>query len=302
MYPFPYDRILVPYLGYDLDECGEHNFESYPFQHDVAPVDLRKRGAGHSPQELRTIAALLQQWLVFGLMRTLLGPSNITININDFLIEADQNNADSLPIDNAKSSPARENLDEDDTVRSAEGGDKIDAYHNGDASYDGDSALLDGEGAAQSRCHDFEEPLPDHRSLLVDTGYIIRYLVYLRAKEYFIDDAARQASLRDQHVSIFDTAEAALQELILWRTESYPVEDFAVADPPLVDSVILSIILSTEYLYETFMGIFSSLDGTARRHLDCPLDNALRQRLSMSGWCPGEVRVLTYQQLPTRYG
>lgn len=270
-YPCPSDMLRVPYLGYDVEECNEINFTTYPAQQHVVPTELRKRGSCYSRHELNTIAGFLQQWLVCGLMRTLFAPSHITVDINDFVFSPshDQRHYSFQNTGNPRSSSIEE-------VRDEEAND---------------------EEATQSHAHASEHISFARYPFFIDTTgeVLMRYLIYMQAKEFFLDDVDRKRDVWVKHISVFNNAQAALQELVLWRREFYPVVDCQTVDSPLLDTVILSAILLLESLYATFEHSFPLVEGRTHLLFDLPLDNALQRRLLDAHWCPGEVRV----HLPT---
>ncbi|KAJ9602659.1 hypothetical protein H2200_012853 [Cladophialophora chaetospira] len=175
-------------------------------------------------------------WLFFGPLRTVLSPSGIDINIDDFVI-SDDRDQDSEDLDNPEED--HEQADED--------------------------------------------------SFLVDTTNLSLYTLYWITKETHIHDEERNGLIWSRHVATFSKVNSNLNKLIRWRREFYPVRGVEADEPPVLDSVILSIVLLSEYLLYACEKIFSKQGELT---LEWELDNALRWRLLCAGWCPGEIAIL----------
>ena len=93
MYHFiPEDmQLVLPYLCESQDECSEEAFSEYPTRYGLDVDSIIARGSKFSTSELDNIAAILQAWLVFGLIRKLLGPSDIHVRLDDFVFYEDDN-------------------------------------------------------------------------------------------------------------------------------------------------------------------------------------------------------------------
>jgi len=77
------DRLRVPYLCEKYKECNENNFIQYPLQHRFDVDSLIAKGKSLSAEELDDLAEFLQAWLVFGLIRRILGPSGLSLQLDD---------------------------------------------------------------------------------------------------------------------------------------------------------------------------------------------------------------------------
>lgn len=89
-------RLFVPYVCRSWEECNEANFLEYAKRYGLDVDALVARGGDVSEAEVDHIAATLQAWLVFGLLRRLLEPSGIRLDESDFLFP-DKSNVDAVP-------------------------------------------------------------------------------------------------------------------------------------------------------------------------------------------------------------
>ena len=78
-------QLFLPYLCEKQEECNGENFLEYPMRYGFNVDSIKARGNNFSAKELDDLAAFLQAWLVFGLIRKLLGPSEICVELNDFV-------------------------------------------------------------------------------------------------------------------------------------------------------------------------------------------------------------------------
>lgn len=82
-------HLSVPFLCGRLEPCSEASFYDYPNLHAFAVDSIIAKGQNVPAEELGRLAAFLQAWLVFGLLRKLLGPSLIDLQLPDFVVVAE---------------------------------------------------------------------------------------------------------------------------------------------------------------------------------------------------------------------
>ena len=85
------DDHVVPYLCEGYTECGANDFNNYPARYHFDVDKFTARGNTHTTRGLELLATFLQRWLVFGLMRTILGSSGISIDLDDFVFPVEPN-------------------------------------------------------------------------------------------------------------------------------------------------------------------------------------------------------------------
>ncbi|PGH18802.1 hypothetical protein AJ79_00215 [Helicocarpus griseus UAMH5409] len=227
------ERLLVPYLCAEYEECNEHNFIDYAKTYGFDVATLILKGDNHSAKDLDDLAAFLQAWLVFGLLRRVLGPSDMSVRLEDLVSGL--------------------NSDETESVNCKPGNELSELQHS-----------------------------------RVDTAGLVLYFMYWIAKESHVDDPERRDRLWAQHVATLKMTNSVVNDLIAWRSRYYPIQDGGKGDVPVLDSIILSIVLLSEYVLATSRAIFSDHSWS----LEWGLDNALLSRLLRAGWCPGEATVL----------
>ncbi|OJD35309.1 sugar transporter stl1 [Diplodia corticola] len=81
------DPLLVPYLVEGIGECDESFFNELRTDDDGVLSRIRRGDVSELCGD--DVAPVLQQWMFFGLMRKLLGPSGISVDQEDFLSPAD---------------------------------------------------------------------------------------------------------------------------------------------------------------------------------------------------------------------
>lgn len=236
-------HLETPYLCGHLDQCSEENFDDYPHLHGFDVDSIIAENQDLAGEDLDKLGAFLQAWLVFGLLRKVLGPSHIQVQLPDFVMKTALEVTDEA----VSEYPERQH-------GSVSGG------HNDDLT--------------TSTHYVSMEKLP-------------LYMVYWFAKEYDDDQYVRRDKLWHQHSSVFVQVNAVVNKLITWRRKRYPHHAVKEEDLPVLDVLLLSIVLLSEYLVKTCQAIFTTMDW----YLDWNLDNALHWHLIDAGWCPGEVSV-----------
>lgn len=135
---------------------------------------------------------------------------------------------------------------------------------------------------------DFVFPSPSSSVEMLNPTSIDLYLIYWKAKELGTRhmDIERGRILWQQHAEAFAMTRSAVNDLIDWRIgQVRGAAQTASWEPTVLDDVLLSIVLVSEWLFYTGRDLlqWESVD------LEWKLDVATRHRLVRAGWCPGEV-------------
>lgn len=251
----PEIHLKTPFLCEEIAECNEENFFEFHQQHGFDVNDIVSRGDKISTSELDRLAAFLQAWFVFGLIRQVLHPSGIHLDLEDFVyIDEEESNVD-INI---------ERLNESDEVDDS--GDVGDIGRVKKLSSKSDHAASGQTDGVK----------------MVMTDRITQYMLYWIASESQTYDPDRKQQLNQRHMETFQLVEATVNKLISWRCQYFSLSKDGPTD---LDDVILSVIL----LVESLCDVSSTLFNDQSWELEWELDHTMKWFLMDAGWCPGEV-------------